>query len=53
VLRDSSLVLRVKPWFRSDGERSVAILELEEALNLEIRATPENASEKPRDGCRH
>jgi hypothetical protein len=50
VLRDSSLVLRVKPWFRSDGERSVAILELEEALNLEIMANPENASEKPSDG---
>jgi hypothetical protein len=54
VLRNSSLVLRLKPWFRSDGERSVAILELpfcvEEALNLEIRINPENASQEPSDG---
>ena len=54
VLRDSSPVLRLKPWFRSDGERSVAILELpfcvEEALNLEIRINPENASQEPSDG---
>ena len=54
VLRDSSPALRLKPWFRSDRERSVAILELpfcvEGALNLEIRINPENASQEPSDG---